>query len=215
MIERLHLPASALPGAVDAAAASVAQVLTRGGIVAFPADTVWGLGVSGGDPAALERLRALKGRGEHHPFPLYVADMDAAGDLCEGLTGTARILAAAFWPGGLTMVLPLRGTAFSHLAGPDGTVGVRVPGSAVLRSIPRLLAAPMVNTSANLTGRATLGSADEVEATFGSSLDLILTLDVPLAGAPSTVVRPRNDGFDLLREGAVSRAALEAVLQLP
>lgn len=211
---RLHLGTGALPDEIDELAATVAHVLGLGGVVAFPADTVWGLGVTGADPAALDRLRALKGRGERHPFPLYVPDLASAADLCGGLPSTARLLAGAFWPGTLTMILPLCRPALAHLAGPDGTVGVRVPGSPLLRAIPRLLGAPMVNTSANLTGCSTLDSADDVESTFGAALALLLTSDGPLAGLPSTVIRPREGGFELCREGAVSRAALEAVLQV-
>jgi len=196
------------------AVSTLSDALSAGGIIAFPADTIWGLGVSGAHLGAIERLKRLKGRRTDHPFPVFVHSNEMAWQLSSSQNAIARKLAKAYWPGALTLVLPMTTRAYSGLAGPDGTVGFRVPASGILREVMTQLGHPIVNTSANKTGETPLVNAREVIQILGSSLDVVLELEEAPAGLPSTVIRPGDDSFEILRHGAISRDDVQATCEL-
>ncbi len=228
------LPAG--PAAVEAAAAALAA----GRLVAFPTETVYGLGADATDDAAVARIYAAKERPSFNPLIAHIvggapggsdpaagaheagggtrpgrgaADIDAASRLA-CLDADALRLAAAFWPGPLTLVLPkLPGCPVGELAtaGLD-TIAVRAPGHPVARAILAAFGKPVVAPSANRSGRVSPTSARHVEADLAGRIDLIVDGGAAPVGVESTVLACRDGNVALLRPGAIPRAAVERVL---
>jgi L-threonylcarbamoyladenylate synthase len=212
-----------------AAIAEAAEALAAGRIVAFPTETVYGLGADATNDAAVARLYAAKERPSFNPLIAHVAG-DLAGDLAvETVPGAAALdaarrlahfnadatrLARAFWPGPLTLVLPkLPGCPVGQLAtaGLD-TVAVRAPSHPVARAILAAFGRPVVAPSANRSGRVSPTSAQHVLADLRGRIDLVIDGGAAPVGVESTVVACRAGGVALLRPGAIPRAALEGVL---
>ncbi len=172
--------------------------LRSGGVVVLPSDTVYGLAAL---PDGLDRVLALKDRPESVPFAVLVADVEQAASLGR-LSGTARRLADAFWPGPLTIVL-------ERLDG-SGTVGVRCPAHAFVRALAARVG-PLPTTSANRHGEPTPPTAEAAAAALTGDVDLVV--DGGACGAvASTVVDATVDPPAVLREGAVPSTAIEAAL---
>jgi len=182
--------------------------LARGELVAYPTETVYGLGADPGQPAALARLLAAKGRDAEKGLSLLVADAAALARCAPGLSPAAARLAARFWPGPLTLVVPVAPGGFPGVATPLG-VGFRCSPQPTAAALAEAARHPVVSTSCNRTGEAPATTAAEVEAAFGP--DLAVLGGEPAGGlAPSTVVAVAADGaLQLLRPGAVDFAALE------
>ena len=188
---------------VEAAAA----VLRRGGIVVYPTDTLYALGARADDAAALERLRRAKLRQEGKPLPLLAADRDQV-LLVARLEGVADRVAGRIWPGPLTLVLPaLPGVAAAVTAG-TGTVGIRVPGSAVARALAARAGFPLVSTSANPSGGPAPSRVSELAPALRQQVDHVLDGGATPGGPPSTVVRLDGESVRVLREGAISPEAV-------
>ena len=181
--------------------------LDRGGVVAFPTETVFGLGGRLDRPRAIARIFELKGRRPDQPLQVLLRAPDAIGTVAELVNGAAA-LADAFMPGPITIVL-LALDPLPELGGDGITIGVRVPAHPVAAELIAG-AGPLAATSANRSGRSTPDDVDGVRAVFGDAVDVYLAGDAP-GGTASTVVslvgEPR-----LLREGAIGRARIEAVL---
>jgi L-threonylcarbamoyladenylate synthase len=186
----------------SSAIADAAAVLEAGGVVAFPTETFYGLGVAALDAAAVRRLFALKGRPESRPI-LVLVDDPARVDRVALLTGAARELIARHWPGALTLVLPARTSVPQELTAGTGTIGVRQSAHPVARALVAALGAPVTAPSANLTGGPPPSSAQEVLAVFDGRIDLILDGGPTPGGLPSTVLDVTVDPPRVLREGAV------------
>lgn len=191
-------PTAPAPDAIAEAAA----VLEAGGIVAFPTETFYGLGVAALDAAAVRRLFALKARPESRPI-LVLVDDPARIERFALLTTGARELIARHWPGALTLVLPARPVVPPELTAGTGTIGVRQPAHAVPRALAAALGAPVTAPSANLTGEAPPTTAAEVIAVFDGRIDLVLDGGPTHGGPPSTVLDVTVDPPRLVREGAV------------
>lgn len=198
--------------ALAARVAAAAGVLRRGGLVAYPTETYYGLGALASDPAAVERLVHAKVRPEAKPLPLLAADL-AQVEAVADLPPLARRLAAAFWPGPLTLVVPARAGAALHraIAGADGTVGIRVTSGAVSAALARAAGGALVATSANLTGAPPVTRPADLAPALVSRLDLVLDGGPAPGGAPSTVVAVAGGALVLVRAGAVPLEALAAV----
>ena len=179
-----------------------ADALRRGGIVAFPTETVYGLAVRDGDRAALRRLRRLKQREADKPFQILLSSRCAAFRRCPGMCRAGRRLAEAFWPGPLTVVAK---SASGHW------LGLRVPDHAVARSLARRVRG-LTATSANVAGGRPARTGREVLETFGDRVDLILDAGKIAAGVPSSVVRVSDEGWELLRTGALTAREIQVVL---
>ena len=197
-----------------------ARVLAAGGIVAFPTDTVYGIAGAVNTPGGIERLFAAKRRPPEMAIALLIADAAQAEELGE-LNAAASALAATFWPGGLTLVVPLRpdrsmpaallGEAPPDPAGAPLKVGLRVPDHETPRSLARA-AGPLPTTSANRSGQPEARDADELEAQLGGALELILDGGPAHGGPASTVVDTTAEPVRVLREGAVSLDRIDACL---
>jgi len=191
-----------LPATSARALKEAARVLSRGGVAAFPTETVYGLGVRYGDRAARERMRRLKGRDREKPFQVLLSSKVAALRICGTMPPLARKLASAFWPGGLTLVVRSRGGRW---------LGLRVPDHPAPRSLARRLGGALVATSANRSGNAPARTAAEALKALGSEIDLILDGGRAKLGAPSTVVRVEGNRWRLLRAGVISTRDIESV----
>ena len=171
------------------------RVLGGGKLVAFPTDTVYGIGGRYDLPETDGRLRAAKGSDDKRPFQVLVADEDAVARFINEMPPVAAALAEVYWPGPLTIVMESREGDFVGLRRPDHPVAlfvVRCAGGALLAS------------SANLSGRPPAKSANEAVCVFGERVALAFDGGPPGGGAASSVVKVRQDGWELLREEAVS-----------
>ncbi|MGS4944419.1 L-threonylcarbamoyladenylate synthase [Meridianimarinicoccus sp. RP-17] len=199
----------------DAGLARAAELLGKGTCVAFPTETVYGLGADARHDDAVAGIYAAKGRPAHNPLIVHLPDLAAAADLAE-LPDAARVLAAAFWPGPLTLVLPLkRGAGLSRLvtAGLD-SVALRVPAAPVARRLLARSGLPLAAPSANPSGRISPTTADHVLAGLAGRIAAVVDGGPCAVGLESTILdltgSPR-----LLRPGGIPAEALARVLDMP
>ena len=201
------------PEAPDARVlARAGAILRAGGLVAFPTETVYGLGAHALDAAAVRRIYEAKGRPDYNPLIVHVADTDAAGRVAREVPERARLAARAFWPGPLTLVLPKRdGVPDIVTAGLD-SVAVRVPAHPVALALLRASGLPIAAPSANRFTELSPTTAAHVVKGLGDRVDLVLDGGPTSVGIESTVVDLTGERPVLLRPGLVSREALERVL---
>jgi L-threonylcarbamoyladenylate synthase len=201
----------------DRAIAEAARILRAGGLVAFPTETVYGLGADATNGKAVACIFEAKGRPRFNPLIAHVDSLGAARDLVE-FNGEAEALAEAFWPGPLTLVLPQRPGARHRVselvtAGLD-TLAVRVPAHPVARQLIAAAGVPIAAPSANLSGRVSPTRARHVEEDLGRAVDTILDGGATEAGLESTIVA-FAPAPTLLRPGGLAREDIEAVLGQP
>jgi tRNA threonylcarbamoyl adenosine modification protein (Sua5/YciO/YrdC/YwlC family) len=193
------------------------QALAEGQLVALPTETVYGLAASACRADAVDRLIRAKGRPTGQPFALAIKSAEEATDFVPDLTPLARRLARRCWPGpvtlvvdnqhkeGLTEQLPRK---VREVVVPNGTIGLRVPANEMAQDILRMLTGPIVLTSANRTGGADAVTAEEVVRGVGDDVAMVLDDGPCRYGQPSSVVRIKNNHFEVLREGVVGAATL-------
>ena len=195
-----------------AAVAAAARILAEGGLVAFPTETVYGLGADAANPAAIARLYQAKGRPAFNPLIAHVGDIAAARQIAR-FDASAVALAEAFWPGPLTLVLPKApdcAVADLATAGLE-TVAIRIPAHPVAREILREFGGPVVAPSANLSGHVSPTTAAHVQSDLAGRIDLIVDGGAVEVGVESTIVGCFDEPM-LLRPGGVPRAEIERVL---
>ncbi len=193
--------------------ARAAELLQAGALVAFPTETVYGLGADAGDGRAVAAIFAAKDRPSFNPLIVHLPDLDAVARYAV-LEGDAQRLAQAFWPGPMTLVLPLRaGAAISPLVTAGlSTLAVRVPGGRVARDLLARVGRPVAAPSANPSGRVSATHAGHVLDHLGDRIAAVLD-DGPCAvGLESTILAPGADGTRLLRPGGLPAEAVEACL---
>lgn len=199
-------------GAPEAAAiAAAAQTLAAGGIVVYPTETVYGLGADAFNPEALDRLVALKVREAGKPISVLVSDLTMLGDLVCDVPPLAAALMRRFWPGPLTIVLRARAGVSSILTGDDDGIGVRVSSHPSATALVRALGRPITTPSANPAGQWPAVQLDEACAYFGSRIECYLD-GGRLHGEPASTVVDLRGEWNVVREGAISRAMLFEVL---
>ncbi|HKY79012.1 MAG TPA: L-threonylcarbamoyladenylate synthase [Anaerolineales bacterium] len=186
------------------------ETLEAGGVVAFPTDTVYGLGAPAFNAASIERLFAIKGRELTKAIAVLIAEPGELDKVAKGLNQRAMRLAERFWPGPLTLVLP-RHPSLPALLSPNETIGVRVPDHAVARAL-LAAAGPMAVTSANLAGGANPRSAEEVLGQLGGRIELVLDGGQTPGNQPSTVVDLTGAQPRVLRAGPISEEEIRAAL---
>lgn len=185
--------------------------LRRGELLAGPTDTTYGLFCDPFRPKGLDRIAALKGRHKDRPIPLLVADRLQAARLAETIPPLAARLMEAFWPGGLTIVVPASTVLPKPVTGGTGTVGLRQPDSPYLLRLMEALGGPLTGTSANRTGMTPSASAAEVLSSLGNDVDAIVDGGVADKREGSTVVGVSDEGLFVLREGVVALDNLDSV----
>jgi L-threonylcarbamoyladenylate synthase len=192
---------------------AAARGLAEGALVAFPTETVYGLGADAGNAEAVARLYAAKGRPSFNPLIAHVAELDAARELAR-LDEMAERLAAAFWPGALSIVAPqtMGGRVCALATAGLDTIAVRIPDHPVARAILMRVARPIVAPSANRSGHVSPTRADHVLADLGAQIDLVIDGGPTGVGVESTIVGCLGGRPMLLRPGGIPRAAIERVL---
>lgn len=192
-----------------------AQHLAEGHLVAFPTETVYGLGARADDDAAVAAIFAAKGRPSEHPLIVHLADARAAPAFAAHISADAQRLMAAFWPGPLTIIVPRRADRGAAAAGGQASIGLRVPSHpvalALLRACAQRGVAGVAGPSANRFGRVSPTTAAHVAQEFGAGL-LVLDGGPCAVGIESTIVDCTRSPPALLRPGQLQAAALEAVL---
>ncbi len=195
-------------GLDDPAISEAADILLAGGLVAFPTETVYGLGADGLNPEAVARIYAAKGRPATNPVILHVADAVSAQSLVSQWPDTARILVERYWPGPLTLVLPAAEAVPSIVRAGGSTVALRCPAHpvalALIRAVGRPLAAPSANRSQHLS--PTL--AQHVASSLGEAVDLILDGGPTSAGLESTILDLGGERPRILRPGPIAPGEL-------
>ena len=192
-----------------------AEVLRRGGLVAFPTETVYGLGADASSAAAVARLYAVKGRPAGHPVIAHFPSAVNAFTWATAVPDGARRLAERFWPGPLTLVLPRSAKAQDFITGGQDTVGLRVPSHPVAQELLKVFQGAIAAPSANRFGRVSPTPAAHVRADLGAAVDLVLEGGPSEVGIESTIVDLSRGEPVLLRPGGISKADLETALGRP
>ncbi len=198
----------------DAAITEAAALLRAGGLVAVPTETVYGLAARADSDSAVARIYRAKGRPDFNPLIVHVCGLAQAEELAL-LDARARLLAANFWPGALTLVVPLRQGAALAPAVTAGlpSVALRCPAHAVMQALLAQAGMPLAAPSANRSGAVSPTSADHVAASLGSKVDFILDGGDCAAGIESTIVALRSGGgWQVLRPGPLTEAQISAIL---
>lgn len=194
------MPAAEIVAADLAGIARAVVQLRAGELVAFPTETVYGVGARADDPQAVARLRAAKRRPSEQPFVIMVADREAVAAVAR-VSPRALALMERHWPGPLTLILPARGEA-------GATVGVRVPDHPVAQALLRAVGVPLATSSANRAGEPPPTDAAAVVAALGPELAVVLDGGRCRLGQASTILDVATDPPRILREGGVPRAEL-------
>lgn len=197
----------------DAAAiADAARILAAGGLVAFPTETVYGLGADALNAAAVERIFEAKGRPADNPIIVHIAEETALRGVVSNVPSNARALIARCWPGPLTLVLPALPAVPTVTRGGLPTVAVRIPSHPVALALIRAAGCPLAAPSANRSGRPSPTTAQHVLADLGAVIDLVLDAGPTPLGVESTVLDLTGAAPTLLRPGGVALETLEAIL---
>jgi L-threonylcarbamoyladenylate synthase len=193
-----------------------ADKLRDGGLVAFPTETVYGLGANALDPAAVARIFEAKQRPATNPLIVHVADIDSADAIVSEWPDSAQKLAEAFWPGPLTLVLPRKKSGKNTV--PDtvsaglGTVGVRIPAHPVALELIRLAGVPVAAPSANRYTEVSPTRAEHVVESLGAAVDIVVDAGATMVGVESTVLSLVGGSVEILRPGMLTREQIERVV---
>jgi L-threonylcarbamoyladenylate synthase len=188
--------------------AQAAETLRRGGLVAFPTETVYGLGANALDAGAIARLFDVKGRPATDPLIVHLASIDQIAQVSSSAPAEARALARAFWPGPLTLILPKAGAIPDIVTAGLQTVGVRVPSHPIARALIDTSGTPVAAPSANRFSRPSPTRAEHVLHDLGDGVDLVLDGGPTPIGVESTIVDCTTSPYTLRRPGGVTREAL-------
>ncbi len=196
---------------IQAALIEVAGEIKQGGIVAFPTETFYGLGVSFSDKDALTKLFELKRRPKDKPIPLIIGDVSALSVIASSPDEIALRIIERFWPGPLTILFAAKAVLSDLITGRTGKAALRVPGRSFALDLARAVGYPITATSANISGMPPASGPDEVISYFGDGVDLLIDGGRTPGGRPSTIVDVSERTITLVREGVIPyKAILEA-----
>lgn len=190
------------------------EVIKRGGLVAVPTETVYGLAGNGLDADAVAKIYEVKGRPAIKPLSLLVPDLDVAATVCAEMPESARQLAEAFWPGPLTIVLPCRGTVPDIVTAGGDTIGVRCPDHPKTLEFLRLAGVPAAAPSANISDMPSPKSAEDVLAYFDGKIECVIDGGICTLGVESTIVLLTVEPYKILRQGALPEEDIRRVLRI-
>ena len=194
--------------------AHAGEILRAGGLVAYPTETVYGLAASAFNLNSITRVFDAKGRPHGQPLPVQIAGIAEVETLARDIPQAAQTLIARFFPGPLTLIFRRQPSVSLLITGGGDTVGLRMPDHAVALGVLRAFGGPLVCPSANLTGRRAAMSASDVQEDLDGKIDLILDGGPTTDRTPSTVLDITMEPAQLVREGKISRAELEAFLAI-
>jgi len=190
------------------------EVLKSGGLVGVPTETVYGLAGNGLDAAAVARIYEVKGRPEVKPLSLLVPDLEVAATVCAGIPKSARILAEAFWPGPLTIVLPRRDTVPYIVTAGGNTIGVRCPDHPKTLELLRLAGIPAAAPSANPSDMPSPKCAEDVINYFNGKINCVIDGGRCKLGVESTIISLTTEPYKIIRQGALSEEDIREALGL-
>lgn len=179
------------------------DVICTGGVIAYPTDTVYGLGADPKNAGAVRKLFGIKGRQADQPILLLIKDASEVRDWASEVNPAAERLMKKFWPGPLTLVFKAKPNVMAELTGGTGTIGLRVPGNVLTRQLLAALGTALTGTSANISGRPSPRTAQEASEVIGGMVDLVLDGGRAEGGNPSTVVDVSTERPKVIREGAI------------
>lgn len=191
---------------------TAAKILQEGGLVAFPTETVYGLGGNGLDSAACEKIYIAKGRPSDNPLILHISEFEELNPIVREISPAAQKLMDAFWPGPLTMVFPKADIVPEKATGGLDTVAVRFPSHPVARAIIRAAGLPIAAPSANSSGKPSPTRASHVEFDLNGKIDMIVDGGAAEWGLESTIVDVSGEVPMILRPGAVTKEMMEKVV---
>ena len=197
---------------VEATVENAVEILQRGGLVAFPTETVYGLGADAMNAAAMQRLYKVKGRPKAHPVIVHIARRDQLAEWASEVTPIAEKLAEAFWPGPLTLIVKRAEKVSDLVTGGQDTVGVRVPSHKLARQLLEAFGGGIAAPSANRFGKVSPTNADHVRADLGADVNLVLDGGACEVGIESTIVDVTGEVPVILRPGKINAADIERVL---
>jgi len=186
----------------------VREVFKNGGVIAYPTETFYGLGVDPFNIRAVKRLFLLKGRPEKNPISLIIKDRLMLERLVQGVPHAAEKLIEKFWPGPLTIIFKAKAHLPAELLANTGKVGVRVSSNPVAQRLVEELDSPMTATSANPSGKEPPRSPSEVIGYFNGSIDMLIDGGALAGRFGSTIVDITNDRIEIIREGAIPASKL-------
>jgi len=192
--------------------ARAVEILARGGLVAFPTETVYGLGGDASNEAAVARIYRVKGRPADHPLIVHIGDASLLGRWARDIPADAHRLAERFWPGPLTLVLKRATTVNERVTGGQDTVGVRVPGHPLALELLRAFGGGIAAPSANRFGKLSPTTADHVRRDLGTDVDLVIDGGPCEVGIESTIVDLSRGDAVLLRPGRIGAADIAAAI---
>jgi len=192
--------------------ATAVATLRAGGVIGLPTETVYGLAADAMNPAAVARVFALKGRPAEHPLIVHIADADALPRFARDIPDSARRLAAAFWPGPLTLILRRQANVPDAVTGGQDTVGLRAPAHPLAQQVLRAFGGALAAPSANRFGRISPTCAAHVRAEFGEALACVLDGGPCAIGIESTIVDLTAQPPRILRPGTIRREQIEALI---
>jgi L-threonylcarbamoyladenylate synthase len=201
-----------IKSASAAALQEAAQILRRGGLVAFPTETVYGLGADAESEVACRALYAAKGRPADHPVIVHLASVEQLDDFAVQVPAAAKKLAVAFWPGPLTLVLRASSRVNRLVTGGLATVGLRVPAHPVALALLRAFGGPVAAPSANRFGRVSPTLAAHVASDFAEEVEMILDGGPCAVGLESTILDLSGERIAILRPGAITAEQIADVL---
>ena len=197
-----------MPEAVERASG----VINKSGVIAYPTETFYGIGVKFDDCEALKKLYGMKHRPPEKALPLIIGDKRSLELIASSIPGPAEKLIEKFWPGPLTLLLPARSDVSEFITAGTGKIAVRIPGESFALDLARSIKYPITATSANISGMPPADNADDVLRYFGDVLDLIIDCGKTPGGKPSTIVDASEEKIRFLRAGAVPREEVFAAL---
>ena len=189
-----------------------AEILKNGGLVAFPTETVYGLGANGLDEKACKRIYEAKGRPSDNPLILTIGDLDGLYKIVGKVTENAKKIIDAFWPGPITLVLPKAGCVPETVTGGLDTVAVRYPSNKIARELIKIAGIPVAAPSANSSGKPSPTRASHVEFDLNGKIEMIIDGGAAEWGLESTILDVSEDKPVLLRPGAVTQDMIEDIV---
>ena len=190
------------------------NILNRGGVIAFPTETVYGLGVSIGNARAAERIFQIKGRAHTKALPLVISRIEQLQDVAINIPEIVQTLGNAFWPGPLTLILFKSRLVPDVITSGGNTVAVRVSPHPIAIALVEGLGMPITGTSANISGKPSPITADDVETQLGNTVDYVVNGGRCPGGIESTIIDVTKEIPVIIREGAIHRDTICQVCQV-
>ncbi|MDO9530081.1 MAG: L-threonylcarbamoyladenylate synthase [Syntrophales bacterium] len=189
------------------------EILKKGGVIAYPTETFYGLGADAKNVEAVEKIYDIKGRDYKDPVSIIIGDKQDLTGFAEDVPEVSRRLMEKFWPGGLTLVFKASSNISPRLTGGTGKIGIRLSSNIIASHLSKTLSGPITATSANLSGAKECSSADEVINCFKDKIDMVVDGGQTPGGLGSTIVDVTTDPPTILRQGIIPPSLLRYTLR--